>query len=52
MQQLPIPENEEARLKTLHNYQILNSLAEDEFDRITELASNLRYAYFTCISVR
>ncbi|RYG40356.1 MAG: GAF domain-containing protein [Chitinophagaceae bacterium] len=39
MQQLPIPENEEARLKTLHNYQILNSLAEDEFDRITELAS-------------
>ncbi len=39
MQQLPIPRNEQARLQSLHNYQILNSLAEDEFDRITELAS-------------
>ncbi len=27
------------RLKTLHNYQIVNSVAENEFDRITELSS-------------
>jgi PAS domain S-box-containing protein len=39
VQQLPVPKNEQARLKALQNYQILNSLAEDEFDRITELAS-------------
>lgn len=35
----PIPENEAERLKALNNYAILDSLAEDEFDRITELAS-------------
>lgn len=35
----PIPENETERLNALHNYAILDSLHEDEFDRITELAS-------------
>jgi PAS domain S-box-containing protein len=35
----PIPANEAARLKALINYAILDSLAEDEFDRITELAA-------------
>ena len=36
---LPIPKNEKDRLKALHDYQILDSLNEDEFDRITRLAS-------------
>lgn len=36
---IPIPANEEARLKALKNYAILDSLSEEEFDRITELAS-------------
>ena len=36
---LPIPANEKERLKALHGYEILNSLTEFEFDRITELAS-------------
>ncbi|HEV7379099.1 MAG TPA: PAS domain S-box protein, partial [Dyadobacter sp.] len=34
-----LPENEKGRLEALQNYQILNSLSEEEFDRITELAS-------------
>ncbi len=39
MRDFPIPENEGERLKALHDYQILNSLSESEFDRITEIAS-------------
>ncbi len=39
MNLLPIPVNEKERLNALHNYQILDSLNEYEFDRITELAS-------------
>jgi PAS domain S-box-containing protein len=35
----PIPANETQRLKALENYQILDSLTEIEFDRITQLAS-------------
>lgn len=35
----PIPENETERLNALHNYAILDSLNENEFDRITELAA-------------
>jgi PAS domain S-box-containing protein len=34
-----IPLNEKARLKAIDNYQILDTLGEKEFDRITELAS-------------
>ncbi len=37
--QTVIPANEPDRLKALKNYEILNSLSEQEFDRITELAS-------------
>ncbi|MXV17243.1 PAS domain S-box protein [Hufsiella ginkgonis] len=39
MSTYPIPANETERLKALAEYQILNTLAEEEFDRITELAS-------------
>lgn len=37
----PVPENENERLKALKNYEILNSLSEEEYDRITALASNI-----------
>ncbi|PWJ55304.1 PAS domain S-box-containing protein [Dyadobacter jejuensis] len=39
MKSLPIPENEYERLKALRNYRIVDTHAEKEFDRLTELAS-------------
>ncbi|MBU1820112.1 MAG: PAS domain S-box protein, partial [Bacteroidetes bacterium] len=39
MSQLPIPENEEERLKALKNYNILDTLPEEEFERLTKLVS-------------
>jgi PAS domain S-box-containing protein len=39
LNEFPVPENETKRLQALRNYAILDSLGEDEFDRITELAS-------------
>ncbi|WP_442589300.1 response regulator [Pedobacter sp. AW31-3R] len=47
----PIPENETARLKALYSYDILDSLKEDEFDRITELASMICNAPISLISL-
>lgn len=41
MEKLPIPLNEKERLKTLLNYQIVDTLPEVEFDRLTELASSI-----------
>ncbi|WP_259068571.1 PAS domain S-box protein [Mucilaginibacter sp. X4EP1] len=39
MTAIPVPKNEKRRLKALHDHQILDSLNESEFDRVTELAS-------------
>jgi PAS domain S-box-containing protein len=36
---LPIPHNENERLRALQDYQILDTYSETEFDRLTELAS-------------
>lgn len=38
-QKLPIPQNEEERLEALKKYNILDTLAEAEFDRLTKLAA-------------
>lgn len=35
----PIPENEIERLKALHEYHLLDTLPEEQFDRLTKLAS-------------
>lgn len=39
MKRILLPKNEPARLEALKNYEILDSLSEEEFDRITEQAS-------------
>ena len=39
LKKYPIPANEQQRLNALLDYEILDSLSEEEFDRITELAS-------------
>jgi len=37
----PTPENEEARLRALHDYEILDTLPEKDFDDITMIASEV-----------
>lgn len=37
----PIPENEEIRIQTLHSYDILDSVPEERYDRLTRLAKRL-----------
>lgn len=36
-----LPKNEEERLKALYQYQILDTLPEDDFDELTQLASEI-----------
>lgn len=38
---IPIPENEDERLQELHRYDILDSLCEQSFDDLVELASQI-----------
>lgn len=45
------PKNEESRLKALYEYQILDTLEEEEFNRITELASILTNCPIAFISI-
>lgn len=47
----PIPENEASRLQTLRDYSLLDSLPEQEFDDITELASFICGAPIALISL-
>ena len=41
LEQAPIPENEDERVKELMSYDIINTLPEDEFDALTNLASRI-----------
>jgi len=36
-----IPQNEQERLEALRSHQILDTLSEDEFDELTELAAQI-----------
>lgn len=47
----PKPENETARLETLHQYQILDTSNENCFDNITELAARICDAPFATITL-
>ncbi|PWW02149.1 diguanylate cyclase (GGDEF)-like protein [Hoeflea marina] len=46
----PRPANEHERLKRLHDYGVLDTLAEESFDRITRLAAQLLEAPISLIS--
>jgi PAS domain S-box-containing protein len=51
LNKLPKPENENERLQALHHHAILDTVDENEFDRITELASLLCDAPISLISL-
>jgi PAS domain S-box-containing protein len=51
MTKFPVPENEDQRLEALRGYQILDSLSEEEYDRITKLASLICGAPISLISL-
>ncbi len=41
MQSAPLPEDEPSRLKTLHEYKILDTTAEESFDNLVKLAAQI-----------
>ena len=41
MQFPPMPANEHERLKELYSYNILDTISEEDFDNITEIASQI-----------
>jgi GAF domain-containing protein len=47
----PIPKNEKQRLEALDSYNVLNSLSEAEYDRLTKLASIICEAPIALISL-
>lgn len=47
----PIPANEEKRLQALYQYHILDSMSEQEFDKITALASQICQVPIAIISL-
>ena len=51
MIKLPIPENETARLQALYDYELLDSLPEEQFDRLTKLASYICESPIALISL-
>jgi signal transduction histidine kinase/ActR/RegA family two-component response regulator len=48
---VPLPSNEEQRLKALHRYQVLDTPPEANFDRITNLAARLFDVPITLVSL-
>lgn len=51
MSMLPVHRNEKERLAALHSYNILDTLSEEEFDRITALAAIICDAPISLISL-
>ncbi len=47
----PIPVNEEERIKTLQDYNVLDTLPEDEYDELTKLASYIAKMPIALISL-
>lgn len=47
----PVPENEQSRIKALKEYSILDTLPEQEYDDITELASKICETSISTISL-
>src|SRR2546426_7739988 len=41
MSQAPLPKDEEARLHVLHQYEVLDTAPEKDFDDLTRLASHI-----------
>ncbi len=48
---IPIPENENERLKALYEYNLLDTLPEENFDRLTKLASIICEVPIALISI-